>query len=130
MAVDDRNLLMMQQLGQHSAATTLHSVFRFLRTVRMRSGILLASIVAVGLCGAAYYVIAERRYESTAQLHIVRKGSGVTEEGVHKNDSPSDDMPTYQKLMSSDEVIARALARLPVKYKVDLVGVPENMWID
>ena len=116
MSMDDRNLMMMQQLGQHSAATTLHSVFRFLRTVRMRSGILLATIVAVGLCGAAYYVVAERRYESSAQLHIVRKGSGVTEDGVQKNDSPSADMPTFQQLMSSDEVISRALVRLPKKY--------------
>ena len=114
--------------GHGGAATTLHTVFRFLRTVRLRSGILLTALIAAGICSAAYYVTAERRYESRAQLHIVRKGSGVTED-AGKNGNPSLEMPTFQKLMSSNEVVLRAISRLPRKYRVDLAGLADRQWV-
>ena len=50
--------------GQDALATTLHSLARFLRTVRHRSGIMLASIVVCGVLGAAYYVTAPRIYRA------------------------------------------------------------------
>ncbi|MFO0429240.1 MAG: hypothetical protein ACK526_21925, partial [Planctomyces sp.] len=129
--MQDQNQIHISENGdlQHGAATTLHAVFRFLRTVRMRSGILVVSLVISCIAGAVYYVTAERRYQSNASLHIVRVGSGVTEDGNPANGSPNHDMPTFQKLMSQDEVITRAIAKLPKKYHADLVGVPRNRWV-
>jgi len=99
-------------------ATTLHSVVRFLRTVRLRSGILLACLVASGVLGAIYYVTAARIYESSASLYIVQVGAGVTQDSIGQSSDPSRGMPTFRRLMSSEEVMAGAYARLPERFRV------------
>ncbi|MEJ7594825.1 MAG: hypothetical protein WKF77_25145 [Planctomycetaceae bacterium] len=98
----------MQEHGQNTAASTLHLMFRFLRTVRLRSGILVASLVVSCIAGAAYFITAHRIYQSNASLYIVRKGGNVTEETQNTGSSPNSDMPTFIELMSRDEVIVRA----------------------
>lgn len=107
--------------SQATAATTLHLIFRFLRTVRYRSGILVASLVLACVSGAGYYITAPRIYESTASLYIVRKGAVVNQDSSAASESPSYDMPTFIALMSEEEVIRRALQVLPEKYiRLDL----------
>ncbi|MCA9058266.1 MAG: hypothetical protein KDA85_07190, partial [Planctomycetaceae bacterium] len=131
MSVQDIQIVGPQQPSGQNVANTLHSMMRFLRTVRMRSGILLATTIVAGICGAAYYISAERVYESKAQLHIVRKGTGVTDDDQNHNSSPITDMPTYQRLIAEDEVIRRALDLLPQKanYRRDLEDVAETEWV-
>ncbi len=128
MSVPDGHLLGIQET-QNAAATTLHLIVRFLRTVRLRSGILIAALVIAGIAGAAWYIMAQRIYQSNASLLIVRIGTGVTEDSAHNNGSPNNDMPTFIEIMSRDEVISRALKQLPEKYRVDLKGYPETQWI-
>ena len=53
MSVPDGQLLGIQET-QNAAATTLHLIVRFLRTVRLRSGILIAALVVSGIAGAAW----------------------------------------------------------------------------
>ncbi|MFM8479082.1 MAG: hypothetical protein ACKOEO_25115, partial [Planctomycetaceae bacterium] len=81
--------------SQMTAATTLHLIFRFLRTVKYRSGVLVAALVLSCIAGAAYYITAKRIYESTASLYIVRKGAVVNQDGAPGNDSPKFEMPTF-----------------------------------
>ena len=97
----------MQEQGQNTAASTLHLMFRFLRTVRLRSGILVASLVVSCIAGAAYFITAQRIYQSDASLYIVRMGGNVTEDAKNGNTSANSDMPTFIGLidsLSSDEV--------------------------
>jgi len=129
MTEQDR-ILTGSQDGQNAAATTLHLIFRFLRTVRLRKGILVAALVMSTILGMTYYITAERIYESTASLYVVRKGSGVTADATSTSANPVTEMPTYIALMSEEEVIARALKILPEKYRrVDLEGYPQSAWI-
>jgi len=88
-----------------------------------------AALVIAGIAGAAWYIMAQRIYQSNASLLIVRIGTGVTEDTAHNNGSPNNDMPTFIEIMSRDEVISRALKQLPEKYRVDLKGYPETQWI-
>ena len=118
----------MQEHGQNTAASTLHLMFRFLRTVRLRSGILIASLVVSCIAGAAYFITAQRIYQSNASLYIVSKGGNVTDE-TQKSSSPNSDMPTFIELMSRDKVIFGALKRLPKNARVDLAGYPESQWV-
>jgi len=73
------NIAGLEAGGQDALATTLHSVARFMRTVRLRSGILLACLVVSGILGAIYYITAPRIYQSTASLYVVKMDS-VTED--------------------------------------------------
>ncbi|MGB0741820.1 MAG: hypothetical protein ACPGXX_17255, partial [Planctomycetaceae bacterium] len=112
-----------------SAASTLHTIFRFLRTVKLRSGILIASMIFCGILGVAYYVTADRIYESFASLYIVRLGATVNQDTPASNSSPASEMPTFIALMSEEEVILRALQILPQKYRdSDLGGVEPRWW--
>ena len=129
MSVTDNDILSMQEHGQNSAASTLHLMFRFLRTVRLRSGILVASLVVACIGGAAYFITAQRVYQSNASLYIVRKGGNVTDEAQNKGSSANSEMPTFIELMSRDQVIFRAIKRLPKTARVDLIGVPEAQWV-
>ena len=114
---------------QDALATSLHAIFRFLRTIRLRSGILLMSIIVACVGGAFYYITAPRIYESTASIYISRVGTSVTQDSQHGGSNPARDMPTFKKLMSEEEVIKRALERLPDQFKTDFEGVPEERWI-
>ena len=105
MSVSDNQLLGLQD-HQNAAATTLHLIFRFLRTVRIRSGILVASLVVAIIAGTAHYITAQRIFQSNASLLIVRIGTGVTEETTQNHGNPSSDMPTFLEIMSRDEVIS------------------------
>ncbi len=115
--------------GTNTAASTLHLMFRFLRTVRLRGGILVATLLISGIVGAAYFVTAQRIFQSNASLYIVRKGGSVTDEAASSGSSPNSDMPTFIELMSRDEVILRAIKRLPKNARVDLAGYAEGQWV-
>ena len=113
----------MQEQGQNTAASTLHLMFRFLRTVRLRSGILVASLVVSCIAGAAYFITAQRIYQSDASLYIVRMGGNVTEESQNSGSSSlGSDMPTFIELISRDEVLVRALRTLPKDARANLGG--------
>ncbi|MGV2335432.1 MAG UNVERIFIED_CONTAM: hypothetical protein LVR18_15415 [Planctomycetaceae bacterium] len=92
---DPERIMMGVGDGQATAATTLHLIFRFLRTVKYRSGILVATLVLAAIGGAAYYITARRVYESAASLYIVRKGAVVNQDSSAASESPSYDMPTF-----------------------------------
>ena len=122
MSGPENQILGMQEQGQNTAASTLHLMFRFLRTVRLRSGILVATLVISSIAGATYFITAQRIYQSNASLYIVRKGGNVTEETPNSGSSANSDMPTFIELMSRDEVIVRALKTLPKNARVDLAN--------
>jgi polysaccharide biosynthesis transport protein len=129
MSVTDNDILSMHEHGQNSAASTLHLMFRFLRTVRLRSGILVASLIVSCIGGAAYFITAQRIYQSNASLYIVRKGGNISEETQNNGSSATSEMPTFIELMSRDKVIVGAIQGLPKTARVDLVGVPEALWV-
>lgn len=102
--------------GQDALATTLHSVVRFMRTVRLRSHILLLSLLVAGILGALYYVTAPRIYQSSASLYVQKRG-GVSGDQMRSAGDTSKEMPTFSNLMSSPRVLAKALEHLPERYR-------------
>ena len=102
--------------GQDALATTLHSVARFLRTVRLRSGILLMSLVTACVLGTLYYITAPRIFQATASLYVV-KMAGVSQDSLPTGGDPSRSMPTFRSLMSSQQVLETTLERLPEKIR-------------
>ena len=126
MSVTDNDILNMHEHGQNSAASTLHLIFRFLRTVRLRSGILVACLIVSCIGGAVYFITAQRIYESEASLYIVRLGGDVTETTQNSGSSSlTFEMPTFIELISRDEVTVRALKMLPKEARSQLGGKTE-----
>ena len=98
----------------------LHSVIRFLRTVRMRKSAMIFWIVVCGALGILYFVTATRIYQSRAELFIVDQGTALDKDSPSV--SPTRNMQTYQRIAASDEVILGALRNLPKDYRIDLKG--------
>ena len=95
-----------------------------MRTVRLRSGILLACLVVSSILGAVYYSTAPRIYQSSASLYVVKMDS-VTEDRIQGASDPSRSMPTFRRLMSSEEVMQRAFDILPDRFKAGFEGMTE-----
>jgi succinoglycan biosynthesis transport protein ExoP len=112
--------------SQDALATTLHSFVRFLRTVRLRSGILLACLVVAGVLGAVYYATAARIYESNASLYIVQVGNGINKESFGQTSDPSKGMPTFKRLMTSEEVMTGAYERLPERFRAGFKNMTDD----
>lgn len=102
--------------GQDALATTLHSVVSFMRTVRLRSNILLLSLLVSAVLGALYYVTAPRVYQSRASLYV-QKAGGVSLDSRLSGGDTSKEMPTFANLMSSPRVLEKALEHLPERYR-------------
>src|SRR5690606_26869597 len=74
------------------------------------------------------FVTAERRYESTAELYIMQpEAASQSVNGVAT--MQRDQMPNYQRLITSEKVLKEALRSLPKKDRIDFVKYPESKWI-
>ena len=102
---------------------------RFLQVVRHRVGLLVACVVAGGLLGSAWFTTATPKYESSAEI-LVLKTEGNVLEGKNSGEQRTimDVMPTYQKILTSDAVLEGAIKKLPVQHRIDLKGVAKSKW--
>ena len=105
----------------------LHTAFRFMRTVRMRKGVMILCLFLSCSLGALYFTTATRMYESKADLLVLQLGPGVMDDNQHAG-SPTRHMPTFQKVMTSDEVVERTCERLPEQHRVDMQNVTRSRW--
>lgn len=106
----------------------VHSLMQFLRVVRYRQSVVLATLTITCLLGALYYTTAKRYYQSKASLLVLQTGvdlnnTSMTAEGVRQGL-----MPTYERLFSSAIVIDGALRYLEPQYRVDLQSAGPEQW--
>ena len=117
-----------------SGGRTTHAlaeVVRFLQVVRHRLRLLTMCVAAGGLLGGLWYSIATRKYESSAEILVLKTEGGAMDSG-NSNGSNSrailDVMPTYQKVLTSDVVLEGAIKSLPNKYRGDFRGQKKAKW--
>ncbi|HTQ40702.1 MAG TPA: polysaccharide biosynthesis tyrosine autokinase [Pirellulales bacterium] len=108
----------------------VHSVWYFLRVVRLRRGVMAACIVVSLLLGALYYATAHRRYESRASLLVLQAGNDVASTSMSTENAGQGLMPTYERLMTSAVVLQAALNRLPYEDRIDFDETPQERWIE
>ncbi|WP_168205287.1 polysaccharide biosynthesis tyrosine autokinase [Bythopirellula goksoeyrii] len=111
------------------AVDAVSAIARFLSLVRRRKQVVITSVVISGLLGMTYYLLATRKYASTAELLIIQqKQDQLATVGDHE--SSEDTMATHQKLIASPIVLQNAIKRLPPKHRIDLVGEPTHKWVE
>ena len=111
-------------------AATLTRVVRFLHVVRVRKGLLFASVFVAVLLAGLYYATAPRLYESSSRLYVLQMGSNVLQETMENQGGVRENMANYQGVLTSDLVLEEVLQKLPAKHRVDLKDVPRAKWID
>ena len=106
----------------------LASVLRFSKSLSARKGVLLTFLFISCSIGSAYYVTADRVYQSEGELFITKSKANPLDANNSGVDVVSDDMPTFVKMMKGDEVIQATLKALPPEHYTDFVNVRGSNW--
>ena len=127
MSMDDRSQIESAGTGTHALA----EVIRFLQVVRHRMRLLTLCVVAGGILGVTWYLVSPPKYESSAEILVLKTEGGAMDGGnANANNSRNiqDVMPTYQKILTSDVVLEGAIKALPTKYRIDFKGQKKAKW--
>ncbi|MEZ6052134.1 MAG: hypothetical protein R3C02_12195 [Planctomycetaceae bacterium] len=106
----------------------LASVLRFSKSLSARKGVLMTFLFIASVIGGAYYVTADRVYQSEGELLIMKSGANVLDANNGGAKVVTDDMPTFEKMMKSDEVIRATMKSLPREHYGDFLGVHASNW--
>ncbi|MBC8117481.1 MAG: hypothetical protein H7062_24040, partial [Candidatus Saccharimonas sp.] len=107
----------------------LVEVARFLQVVRHRISLLIVCVVAGGALGTAWFTTSTAKYESSAEILVLKTESNILEgKNTSEQRTILDVMPTYQKILTSDAVLEGAIKKLPVLHRLDLKGLPKTKW--
>ena len=98
---------------QFTSSTThvVYSVMRFLRVVRHRKEILLASLLVAAILGAIYYTTAPREYKVITKLWVM-KNEPEQIDAITQDSHRQGILPTYVQLFSESRVLEPALDAL------------------
>jgi capsular exopolysaccharide synthesis family protein len=113
-----------------STTHIVHVLMQFVVAVRHRKHVLLAALAVAALLAGLYYATATRYYSAKASLLVLNSGSDMTASTIHAEGSRHQGlMPTYESLVTQDEVLKGALKLLTrPEDRIDLVDVPEEKW--
>ncbi len=119
---------------QFTSSTThvVYSVMRFLRVVRHRKEILLASLLVAAILGAIYYATAPREYKVITKLWVM-KNEPEQIDAITQDSHRQGILPTYVQLFSESRVLEPALDALsqePAAARVDLAPFPRDQWLE
>lgn len=103
------------------------SLLRVARILRFRKNVILAFLFGSVALGGIYFVLAIRKYESTAKLLIIQQNADELAT-VGDSDSSDNTMATHRELLKSPVVLAQAVETLPSEYHTDLREVHPNRW--
>ncbi|NND97130.1 MAG: hypothetical protein HKN47_07370, partial [Pirellulaceae bacterium] len=108
-----------------SFADTLQNVMRFGRALRARMIYLIASVAVCCVLGALQYTRATRIYEASAVVMVMKSGSDYWDASA-MHSQRMDQLPTYERLFSSDAVLKGACQRL----KAGAATIPSEWLVD
>ena len=109
-------------------SSPLVEVARFLQVVRHRIVLLFFCIFVGGTLGSFQYYTATRKYDSSAEILILKTEGSVLEGKSNSEQRAIQDlMPTHQKILTSDIVLEGAIKKLPSKHRIDIQGLPKSV---
>ncbi len=112
------------------SGSVIADLVRFCRIVAARKKILILSLLVAGLVGGVYYVLAQRSYESRAEVLVLQTGGNVMDANSSNQRSVLEQIPTYEKVLSSAAVLEGAIKSLPARHRIDLAGSSKERWVE
>ncbi len=106
----------------------LAGVLRFGKSLRNRKGVLIAYLLVAMVSGGAYFVVADRVYQSDGDLMVLPTGANVMDTNSGQPQMVDRDMPTYERMVKSDPVIRATIKSLPSEHHRDLLGMEPANW--
>jgi succinoglycan biosynthesis transport protein ExoP len=104
------------------------AVLRFLRILRYRQNVIIATLCIAALVGTGYFALAARYYQSTAKLLIVhQREDQLSTVGDHV--ASDNTMATHRELVVSPVVLKGAIENLAPEHRVDFQRKPSSKWV-
>lgn len=116
--------------GDLSGQNALAGAMRFVRAVRFRKRVIVLCVVLSFLLGGIYYSTAPRYFESMAGLLVLQTNGGVMQDQNNNDRAVQSQMPTFQRIVTSEVVLNEALKTLPPEHRIDLEGVSPAKWTE
>ncbi len=114
------------------SAGGIQTALRFLRLMRRRVGLVIASVVVTALYGGFYYCTTERVYQGKSTILITQTGPDVWNTALGASGGASSGLaPTCERLLTSDIVLegaAQRIAELPADLRVDFNSCSYQDW--
>ena len=118
-------------MSQHQESLNpLTNVLRFLNSMMRRKWTILGWVSVCVALGLTYYVMAPRMYESSAELLILHTGEGNVDATQQSQKMLQEHLPTYTKVLASEEVLKGALQRLPRDQQEHFIGLTKHKAIE
>ncbi|HBN75913.1 MAG TPA: hypothetical protein DD473_08855 [Planctomycetaceae bacterium] len=108
----------------------LQTILRFLQSLLRRKWTVMAWLTFTVSLGMTYFALAPRKYESSAELLVLHTGDGNVDQTQQSQRTLQDYLPTYTKVLASDEVLKGALVRLPDTARTKFIGMTKHQAIE
>ena len=109
----------------------VHALLQFAMAVRHRKTVVIVCVFVCLVLGSLYYATATRLYSARAELFILASGDDTKSTGIAGQGSNGKNlMQTFERLISSSNVVADAVERLRPEDRVDLADVPRSKWVE
>ncbi|MFP6667271.1 MAG: polysaccharide biosynthesis tyrosine autokinase [Pirellulales bacterium] len=105
------------ELVDRASAHTTQGIMYFLRVIKYRKNIIIATMVIACLLGALHFATAPRIYQSSASLLIIQKGHNVLSSTDTADTSHTRALPTYSSLITSPVVLQEAAKKLDPRHR-------------
>ncbi len=106
------------------------TALRFYRSAVRRKWVIILALSVSFSFAAAYYLTTTRMYSSQAKLIVLQSGGNALDEESGKRDELKSQMPNFEQVLQSDNVLKDAVRALPQEHLVDFAQVHGDRWID
>lgn len=117
-------------LGQSESINLLAAALRFYRSIQRRKLVVLSCLALSGGLGAFHYTTAERLYQSRSDLIVLSTGGEVVDQDSGSKNAVAAQMPNFERVLQSDNVLKEALKSLPQEHRVDFENVAPDLWLE
>jgi len=117
-------------LAQSESIDLFATAIQFYRSALRRKWIVFLAFGASFGLAATYYLSATRLYASKAELIVLHTGGSALDKEGNNNSEITSQMPNYERILQSDNVLKSALKSLPDEHRKDFVDVDGAQWLE
>ena len=119
-----------ERASSESSSHIVHALLQFAMAIKHRKNIVILCVFVTLICGAFYYSTATRLYSAQAELVILASGDETKTTGIATQGANGKNlMQTFERMITSSNVIEDAVERLGPKERIDLAEVPRSKWV-
>ena len=126
----DEPLAPQERVNSESSSHIVHALMQFAMAIKYRKSVVMFCVFVTLALGALYYSTATRLYSARAELVILASGDETKSTGIAgQGQGGSNLMQTFERMITSANVIESAIEKLGPKERVDLAEVPRSRWV-